>query len=138
MGCVSSKAAFRRPKSRKRESFPLPELGEGTYVNVAALGSKEIRAIQAVHGAAADRDNFAFGFAVLALALVDDDGSRLFCENEPEDLKAAVAAGMAEVEECMNLHYETFESLLFKALNLSGVKAERPDPEANGKPVPNA
>lgn len=137
MGCVS-KAAFRRPKSRRRERFDLPELGVGEYVNVAALGSKEIRAIQAVHGTAAGQDNFVFGFAVLALALVDDDGKRLFAEDEPDDLAAAVAAGVDEVKEGMNLHYETFEALLFKALNLSGVKAQKPDPETNGQPVPNA
>lgn len=116
MGIVS-KTDFRKPYRRNREKYPLPEYGEGAYVVLVALTSRDIVALQEAYGASPDTGNMDFVHELLYRTLADDDGQPLF-------------AGPADVAKHLNFSLVALEDVCAAALRVSGIEAKR-DPEKN-------
>lgn len=108
MPCVS-KSAFLKPLRQKTEQYPLPEYGEGAYVVIQALTSKDLLALQEKYGTSASSANLDFAFDLLSRSLVDDSGSPIF-----------VDAG--DAKEGVNLSVPAMESLVEKVMEVSGIK----------------
>lgn len=107
MPCVS-KAAFLKPLRQKTVQFSLPEYGEGAYVVLQALTAPELLELQGKYGKNPSSDNVGFLYDVLALAMIDDGGQRLFAD--AAECKAGVA-----------LSVPAMESLLKAAFEVSGI-----------------
>ena len=82
MSCIS-KADFAKPVKLKTEKHAMPEFGKSAYVNIKALSSKDLVDLQKSFGSGVDESHsFAFALKLLTYCLVDDEGNRLFAEEE--------------------------------------------------------
>lgn len=111
MACVS-KAAFLKPLRQRVEKFSLPEYGDDAYVVIQALTSKDLLALQALHGTTAESSNLDFAHELLCRAMVDDSGNRIF-------------ADAAEVRDGIDLSLPALESLVERVMAVSGIKTEK-------------
>lgn len=84
---VLDKAGILAAKDLKREEVPVPEWGEGAVVLVKQLSAMERMAFFSSTGKEENKDQHGISLA-LTHFIVNEDGSRLFEENE-----AAVLAG---------------------------------------------
>ena len=79
-----NKAELLKPKTLKTIRHPMPAWGEDAYVNIRALSSRDLVDLQKRYGKGVEEENsFEFATTMLAYCLVDDEGKRLF-EDEQE------------------------------------------------------
>jgi len=120
MPCIT-KETFCRPLGLRRERFDLPEYGDGSYVNVQALSARDLVYLRKQYGTTGDSDNLAFVFDVLALGLVNDDGSPLFEHGE-------------EVQTSLNVSIERMQGMAEQVCQVSGIGAKKNSDQANPSP----
>ena len=104
MPCVS-KSAFLKPLRQKTVQYALPEYGEGSYVVLQALTSKDLLALQEVYGKNPSSSNTDFLYDVLSRSMVDDGGQRLF--TDAADCKAGVELSVPAMESLLKAVFET-------------------------------
>jgi hypothetical protein len=107
-----SKAAFFKPYRCNKEVYPLPEYGEGAYVVIQALTSRDIVAIQKAFGSSPDSGNQAFVNELFYRCLVDDDGKPIF--DGPDDVAAT-----------LDMSLPAMEHLVETCLRVSGIQSKR-------------
>lgn len=94
MACIK-KQDLGKPLALAVEQFPLPALGEGSYVNIRALGSRDLAALQKTDSE--EKSNIDAIYEILAKCLVDDEGAFLF--DSAEDMKENFNQPLSLIEE---------------------------------------
>src|SRR5258708_2673685 len=89
----------------KRERY---DLNDNTYVFIAELGFADVVALQKKHGPEGDNADLGFAHDVLARALVNDAGERVF--DSADEMKAN-----------LNISFPTLRAITEKVLEVSGL-----------------
>jgi len=91
MPCLS-KANFSKPFALKRERLPLPSVGPDSYVVLQELTGKALLELQARYASSGSTGDLAFVLDLLALAVCDDEGVRLF--DNADDVREHLTFGL--------------------------------------------
>jgi len=115
MPCLN-KESFHNPPRLALTSYPIPEYGAESYVNIVPITSRDLLELQATNGKEGNTSNIDFTFDLLSRCLVDDDGNRLFADAD-------------ECKSTLNLPMPTLEDIaatIFKASGLDYKKVDDP------------